>query len=256
VIKARFDKRAKSGLEPSLGGRCRVTQLRAALRIPRREGAAEAAAVDAGRQSRGINFPGAAEIRSGSRNTFLLEHYAQLLPPSRRRFLRWRRAGKMSGNDAAWRKLIAGRAKFIGRSLCANFGAEFESINSGRARLHRHDEYYRCRRPLTLPSSRNLGVESRFSKAGALHEAGFPASLKRTVLRGDPLASRSRNPTQKLRRATLASTKNLVRTAFTGGKSAPMDTGVPPTLHTPWNKPACSHRPLVPRGKAEGGVAG
>jgi hypothetical protein len=94
-----------------------------------------------------INFPGAAENSEWfAQYQPFLEHYAQLAASIHADiFCIGVELEKMSGNDQAWRKLIA-RAREIypgPLTYAANFGAEFESIKFWDALDYIGiDEYY------------------------------------------------------------------------------------------------------------------
>src|SRR5246127_2554986 len=129
-----------------------------------------------------INFPGTAENSEWfAQYQPFLEHYAQLASAIHADVLCVGvELEKMSGNEQAWRKLIAGARELYPGPLtyAANFGLEFESIKFWDALDYIGlDEYYPLPDDLTTTAvvQKISAVQSRFQKPVLFTEAGFPS---------------------------------------------------------------------------------
>jgi len=195
-----------------------------------------------------INFPGAAENSEWFAQYLpFLEHYAQLAASIHADvFCVGVELEKMSGNDAAWRKLIA-RAREIypgPLTYAANFGVEFESIKFWDALDYIGiDEYYPLPDDLSTAAvlQKISAVESRFQKPVLFTEAGFPSVTEGNRAPWD-------EPSRPVDLEIQAKSYDALLSAFyekpwfagvywwkvgTNGYGGPTDAS-----HTPWNKPA------------------
>jgi arabinogalactan endo-1,4-beta-galactosidase len=195
-----------------------------------------------------INFPGAAENSEWfAQYQPFLEHYAQLASAVHADvFCIGVELEKMSGNEQAWRKLIA-RARGIypgPLTYAANFGAEFESIKFWDALDYIGiDEYYPL--PDDLSTAAVVGkisaVQSHYQKPVLFTEAGFSSVAEANRAPWD-------EPPGPVDLEIQAKSYDALLSAFyekpwfagvywwkvgTNGYGGPSDAS-----HTPWNKPA------------------
>jgi hypothetical protein len=195
-----------------------------------------------------IDFPGTAENSEWfAQYQPFLEHYSQLASAIHADvFCVGVELEKMSGNEHAWRKLIA-RAREIypgPLTYAANFGAEFESIKFWDALDYIGiDEYYPLPDDLSTAGvvEKISAVQSRFQKPVLFTEAGFPSVTEANRF---PYDDSSRPVDLEIQ----AKSYDALLAAFyekpwfagvywwkvgTNGYGGPSDAS-----HTPWNKPA------------------
>jgi hypothetical protein len=195
-----------------------------------------------------IDFPGTAENSQwfGQYQPFL-EHYAQLASVIHADvFCIGVELEKMSGNEQAWRKLIARARELYPGPLtyAANFDAEFESIQFWDALDYAGiDEYYPLPDDLSTTTviAKISAVQARFQKPVLFTEAGFASVAQANRAPWD-------EPSRPVDLEIQAKSYDALLSAFyekpwfagvywwkvgTNGYGGPTDGS-----HTPWNKPA------------------
>ncbi len=195
-----------------------------------------------------INFPGAAEnaLWFAQYQPFL-EHYAQLASAIHADvFCVGVELEKMTGNQQAWRKLIARARELYPGPLtyAANFGAEFENIAFWDVLDYIGvDEYYPLPDDLSTATviAKIARVQARFQKPVLFTEAGFASVAGANRAPWD-------EPSRRVDLQIQARSYDALLAAFyekpwfagvywwkvgTNGFGGPDDAS-----HTPWNKPA------------------